>query len=108
MLRRIILISIVILAIIQVRSTHASEPNDFLIPGRSSLFDGTLSGIRTAYQLFDEGLNDEECINCPANRELRFFRALAGTAMLSVRDDNGSIDSVYELIKEYDINIRSK
>jgi len=80
----------------------ATEPNDYIIPGRAQLFDGTLSGVRQAYQIFDNGITDPCCIN---NRELRFFHAAAGTAMLAIRDDGGSIDSFFELASEFGIDV---
>jgi hypothetical protein len=86
-------------------TSSASELNDYNIPGRAILFDGTLSGIRSAYQIFDNGLNDGNCAECPTNRELKFFHALSKTAMLLVRNDGNSIDSVFELAQKFGINI---
>ena len=80
----------------------AGDPNDYIIPGRAQLFDGTLSGVRQAYQTFTNGINDPNCTN---NRELRFLRAAAGTAMLVIKDDGGSINSVFELVKEFGIDV---
>jgi hypothetical protein len=86
-------------------TASASEPNDYIIPGRELLFDGSLSGIRAAYQIFDNGLNDGNCAECQTNRELKFFHALSKTAMLLVRDDGNSIDSIFELAQKFGINI---
>jgi len=83
----------------------ASEPNDYIAPGRALLFDGSLSGIQSAYHLFDEGLKDGNCPECQTNRELRFFHAASGTAMLMVRDDGNSINSLFELLREFGINV---
>jgi len=80
----------------------AGNPNDYIIPGRAQLFDGTLSGVRQAYQTFTNGINDPNCSN---NRKLRFLHAVAGTAMLAIRDDGGSIDSFSELASEFGIEI---
>ena len=82
--------------------TLAGNPNDYIIPGRAKLFDGTLSGVRQAYQMFTNGINDPNCSN---NRELRFLHAAAGTAMLAIRDDGGSVNSVLELAKQFGINV---
>lgn len=82
--------------------TWAGNPNDYIIPGRAKLFDGTLSGVRQAYQTFTNGINDPNCSN---NRELRFLHAAAGTAMLAIRDDGGSVNSVLELAKQFGINV---
>jgi hypothetical protein len=76
--------------------------NDYIIPGRALAFDGTLSGLRQAYQTFDDGINDPDCSN---NKELRFLHAVTGTAMLVIRDDNGSIDSVFELATQFEVEV---
>ncbi|MGA2915436.1 MAG: hypothetical protein ABSE89_05370 [Sedimentisphaerales bacterium] len=86
-------------------TSFASEPNDYIIPGRALLFDGSLAGIRSAYQIFDNSLKDGNCAQCQANRELRFFHALSKTVMLLVRDDGNSIDSIFELMQKFGISI---
>ena len=83
----------------------ASDCNDYIIPGRALMFDGTLSGLRLAYETFDNGINDAGCMDCNTNRELRFLHAVTGTAMLVIRDDDGSIDSVFELAKQFEIYV---
>jgi hypothetical protein len=83
----------------------ASDPGDYLTAGRIQMFDGTMTGLRAAYKTFDNGINDTNCSDCGVNRELRFFRALSGTIMLMARDDEGSINSLFELAKEFDIEI---
>ncbi|MCK4293884.1 MAG: right-handed parallel beta-helix repeat-containing protein, partial [Planctomycetes bacterium] len=83
----------------------ASSPSDYIIPGRALMFDGTLSGLRAAYQTFDDGIKDPGCANCSTNRELRFLRAVTGTATLVIGDDGGSIDSVLELARQFGIGI---
>jgi len=80
----------------------ASSPSDYIIPGRALMFDGTLSGLRAAYQVFDNGINDPSCSN---NRDLRFLRAVTGTAMLVIGEDGGSIDSVLELARQFGIEL---
>lgn len=84
---------------------YGSEPNDYLEPGREYLFDGTLSGLRTAYEIFSDGLDDPLCTNCSQNRELKFFHALAGTVMLFVRDDGNNINSGLELAEAFAIDV---
>ncbi len=83
----------------------AGEPNDYIIPGRALLFDGTLSGIRGAYQIFDDALSSGNCPECVTNKEFTFFHCLADTAMLLVRDDGNSIDSIFELGQKFGITI---
>lgn len=84
---------------------YGAEPNDYIEPGREYLFDGTLSGLRTAYETFDDGLADPLCPDCPQSRQLRFFHALAGTTMLFVRDDGNDINSVLELAEAFAIDV---
>ena len=94
---------IILLGIVSWTSlAWANDCNDYIIPGRELMFDGTLSGLREAYQTFDDGVNDPNCSN---NRELRFLHALTRTAMLVIRDDDGSIDSVLELGKQFSIDV---
>ena len=105
MLRKTTVVILLSVCVFAASQTQASEPNDYVIPGRSLLFDGSLSGLRSAYHLFDDGLNDTNCTECPTNRELKFFYAVAGTEMLLVRDDSNSINSLFELSREFGINI---
>jgi hypothetical protein len=86
-----------------VSASSAATANDYLTTGRAQLFNGTLSGVRLAYQTFDTGIKNNACADCASSRELKFFRAVAGMAMLFAKDDGGSIDSVIELLKSFDI-----
>ena len=52
MLRTSILIAIMLTLMASVSS--AATPNNYLTPGRAQLFDGSQSGVRSAYQTFDE------------------------------------------------------
>ncbi|MCK4887577.1 MAG: hypothetical protein KAS96_09335, partial [Planctomycetes bacterium] len=79
----------------------SSEPNDYIIPGRASMFDGTLSGLRLAYETFDNGLNDSSCADCNTNRELIFLHVLTRITMWGAKDDGEPIDSVIELAREF-------
>ena len=85
--------------------TWASDCNYYTRVGRALMFDGTLPGMRLAYETFDNGLNDPGCPDCNTCRELKFLHAVTGTAMLIIRDDNGSVDSVFELLKQFDIEV---
>lgn len=69
----------------------------YLAPGRAALFDGTLSGIRDAAALFENGMNDAGCMDCRNDRELMFFYAISRMAMWAVRDDGEPVDSAIEL-----------
>ena len=75
-------------------------PEVYEVAGRNYLFNGTLSGIQQANQIFEDGLNDTSCINCPTDRELLFFHALSRICMWAVRDDGIPVDSALELIQE--------
>ena len=79
-----------------------SPPEDYLIPGREKLFNGTLSGVREAYQIFTNGIEDQDCIN---NKELRFFHAAAGTVVLVCTDDGIPINSFFELLRAFGIEV---
>jgi hypothetical protein len=98
-----LLLSLLMLILMTAQSV-ASEPNDYIIPGRALLFNGKLSGVRSAYQTFDNGLKDSACSQCKSSRQLIFLRAAAGTAMLFARDDGGFINSVIELAKKFGID----
>lgn len=86
-------------------SARTSLPSDYTILGRELLFDGSLSGIRGAYQVFENGLNDSSCTECQTDMEFTFFHCLADTAMLFVRDDSNSVDSVFELMQKFGVII---
>ena len=103
MYRKTVTTILVLLGIVSSASpTWAADPEDYIIPGRAQLFAGTLSGIREAYQTFSDGINDPEA---SSDSELRFFHAAAGTAMLAVRDDGGSINSFFELAGEFGLDV---
>ena len=104
MYRRIIICLAVCIGFTTLNS-FASEPNDYIIPGREMLFDGTLSGVRSAYQIFDNGLKDGNCAECQTSRELKFFHSLSGAAMLLVRNDGGSINSALEMLQKFGVNV---
>ncbi len=78
------------------------EPNDYLIPGKSYMCEGSLSGLRLAYQTFDAGLKDSSCSQCSTNRELKFLHAVTKTAMLFIDINDYSItDSFLELAQMF-------
>ncbi len=105
MFRKDVILIILPIFICWATAGWASEPNDYIIPGRSYMFEGTISGLRLAYQIFDDGLNDTNCPDCSTDRELKFLHALTGAGMLAARDDGGEIDSILELVEEFDIEL---
>ncbi|HBG27451.1 MAG: hypothetical protein A2Y10_02660 [Planctomycetes bacterium GWF2_41_51] len=104
MYRKIIVCLLVFTALIN-SNLLASNAENYLTTGRAQLFDGTLDGIRNGYQTFDNGLKDAGCGDCQTSRELKFFHALSRTAMLVVKDDAGNIDSAFEQMDKFGINI---
>jgi len=94
------------LAVISFTSvTWAFTADDYTSLGRDKLFQGTLSDLRSAYEVFDAGVNDPCCVDCNSSDELRFFHAVAGAAMLLVDDDSNSVDSIFELSELFDVNV---
>jgi len=83
----------------------ASDANYYISAGRSLMFDGTLSGLRLAYETFDNGLNDPSCADCSTNRELIFLHALARITMWGAKDDGEPIDSAIELAREFGVDV---
>lgn len=104
MLHKIIIFMIAGLGVI-TSSSSASEPNDYIIPGRSLLFNGTVSGLRAAYEVFDNGLNDSNCVECNSNRELIFLHAITRISMWAFRDNGPPVDSAIEFAREFDIEL---
>ena len=106
MYRRIIVCVAVCIGFVTLNSfARTGLPSDYIIPGRAMLFDGSLSGVRDAYQTFDNGINDIYCTGCQTDRELRFFHALSKTAMLLVRDDGNSVNSIFELMQKFGVTV---
>jgi len=84
----------------------ATEPNDYIIPGKSYMCEGSLSGLRLAYQTFDAGLKDSSCSQCSTNRELKFLHAVTKTAMLFIDiNDYSTNNSVLELVQSFGVNV---
>lgn len=104
MFRKAVVI-ILLLIVSNTASTWASDAYYYITVGRTFMFDGTLSGLRLAHETFDNGLNDTGCPDCDTSRELRFLHAVTGTAMLVIRDDNSSVDSIFELAKQFGIEV---
>jgi len=83
----------------------ASDPNTYLLQGRSFLFNRSLSGIRMANDIFDKAMGDPNCFSCPSNRNLRFFHALSQLAMLIIPDNSEPVTSMIEIANQYDVQI---
>lgn len=105
MLRKTTIAALLSICICCTSLAPASEPNDYITPGRLLMFNGTVSALRSAYQTFDDGIKNPACPACSTNRELRFLRAITQTAMLVIRDNSSSIDSFLELAKAFDVEL---
>lgn len=105
MLCKNVITALMFLLILQISTTMASVPDDYIAPGRIAMFDGSLASIRSAHQTFTDGINDSGCVDCSTNRELRFLRALSGSVMLFVRDDGGTTNSIFELANKFGIDV---
>jgi len=86
----------------------ALDADYYIKMGRLAMFEGegSLSGLRMAYQTFDTGIKDTQCPDCKTDRELKFLHALTGTAMLFI--DNSDIlvqDSFLELADQFGVNV---
>jgi hypothetical protein len=66
------------------------------------MFEGSLSGLREAYQLFEAGKYNSIC---SGDRELALLHALTRMTMWTARDDGNQIDSVLELAREFGITV---
>ncbi len=89
-----------------VSAVFATEPNDYLIPGKSYMCDCSLSGLRLAYQTFDAGLKDASCADCNTNRELIFLHAVTRTAMLFIDNNDLAVnDSFLELADAFGVEV---
>lgn len=105
MFRKTTIVVLSLICFFATLKTQASEPNDYIIPGRSLLFNGTLSGLQAAHEMFDNGLNDSNCADCNSSRELIFLHAVTRIAMWAARDDSAPVDSVIEFAWEFDIEV---
>ena len=96
---------VLMMVVLSCQTGWASLASEYLITGRAEMLSGTQSGLRQAYQTFDNALKDASCTDCNINRELRFLHAATRTAMLGIRDDGGSMDSVMELARAFGVNV---
>ena len=84
----------------------ASTADDYLIPGRVAMFDGTASGLTQAGGIFAAGLSDANAADGAGDRELAFLHALAQTTMLfGDPNDIVATDSLFRLIEEFTVTL---
>jgi hypothetical protein len=81
-------------------ATAAADEGSCVSQGRAYMFEGTLSGLRLAYQTF------EDCDPAHSNdRELIFLHSLTRIIMWGVKDDGGNVDSALEFAGQFGITI---
>ncbi len=94
---------VVIVCLSGVPAVNADCNSDYIVPGRAAMFEGSLSGLREAYQIFDAGIQDP---NCTDVRELTFLHAVTNTAMLLFdNDDLALTHSLGELAEDFGVSI---
>ena len=105
MYRKTVIPTLLIGCFCQLSTVLAAEPNDYIVPGRSYMLSGTLSGLRLAHKTFDNGIDDQNCADCRTNRELIFLHAATRSAMLFIDNNDVSIDSFLELAQKFGVEV---
>ncbi len=95
-----------LLGVLTAAAAAQNTAQSYLVPGRAALFDGTLTGIRDAAEIFETGYYDTDCVDCLDSRELAFFYAVSRMAMWIARDDEKSVQSGVELARELGVEIQ--
>ena len=85
---KIVVTTLFMIAAFYAPVASAATPDVYINEGKPYMFQGTLSGLRSAYQIFDEGINDPACPACSTDRELIFLHAVTKTAMLFIDNQN--------------------
>jgi len=99
-------ITILLICCCLITPAGAAQPSDYLIPGRTQMFQRSLSGLRQAYEIFDSGINNPSCASCANNRELVFLHAVTRTAMLFIDNNNTLVEhSFFELAEEFGLSV---
>ena len=105
MFRKTVVGIVSIMVVCSATASWGADASSCIEAGRALMFECTLSGLRLAYQTFDDCLNDPSCPDCDTDRELAFLHALTRTAMLVVRDDGGQIDSILEITEQFGLEL---
>ena len=80
---------------------EASPPSDYIVnqAGRAKLFEGTISGLLGAYDIFETAMADPE-----ANGDLEINLYFAAARMANIIfGENGSTESLRDLLNRYGI-----
>lgn len=104
MLRKVIIISLLVISCL-ASGAMGADPNSYISAGRTLMFNGTVSGLRQAYEVFDQGINDATCELCATDRELIFLHALTRIIMWAGKDDGDPIDSGVEFARLFDVEL---
>lgn len=96
------LIAVLVIFLVLTASGLSQPAESYLVPGRAALFEGTLSGLQTAGDIFDQAAADPDCA---ADREVLFFHALSRVALWVARDDGGDVGSALELARDNGFDI---
>jgi len=104
MLRKVIIISLLVISCL-ASGAMGADPNSYISAGRTLMFNGTVSGLRQAYEVFDQGINDATCQLCATDRELIFLHTLTRIIMWAGKDDGGEMDSGVEFARLFDVEL---
>ncbi len=88
--------------LLSMTTVSTARAVDYVTVGQAYMFDGTITGLRMAYDTFEQGMADTAY---PKSRELLFLHSLTRTAMLFVRADGGEVDSFLELAAKFDVEL---
>ena len=105
MFRKIALTLLLTITIFSSSVMASINASDYTSLARPMLSTGSLSDLRRAYDILDEGFNAEPslCADCAEDRELIFLHAMTRLAMWIGRDDGGNVDSFIELARLFDV-----
>ncbi len=98
-------LGVVVIGLLLTSGAWGENAQYYLDMGRGYLFDGSLTGVRLAYESFDMGIKDIECLDCQASRELHFFHAFSRLAMLGVREDGTDYNSILHLMQSFGVTV---
>jgi len=85
-------------------SVPALTADDYVLTGRARMFDGTVTGLVEADDIFAAGRNDTGCPDCRCDRELTLLHAITKTALLFVdHNDIMAPDGLFRLAEEFGI-----
>lgn len=93
------------LTLISIGGVVLADAQTCLQQGRPLAFEGTISGMRAAWQVFDECYIDPGCTDCADNEELILLHSLTRLFMLGVDNEGSQADSVLELAELFGVTV---